>query len=112
MFASNWPIAVFVTLRPETFHRSLRGGALSVVPSTRIHNFAATNDVVIEKRLAFALQIAFGFGAIASHRGMKARFPNLMSLIRVSRRHFENKMTCMSSSTISPVGTSGSLSIW
>jgi hypothetical protein len=82
-FAANWPLAVFVTLRPETFHRSLRSGALSGYHPRAFTISPPRIDLVIEKRLIFALGIATGEVPIESHQGMKARFPNLVALIRV-----------------------------
>lgn len=81
-FATSWPIAVFATLRPETFHRSLRTGALSGYHPKAFTISPPRIDLVIEKRLAFALEIASGAVPLESHQ-MKARFPNLIAIINV-----------------------------
>jgi len=58
--AKHWPATVFVTLRPETFHRSIRSGALSGYQPKEFFIAPPRIDRVIEKRLAFALRIANG----------------------------------------------------
>lgn len=60
-FASDWPMIVFISIRPETYHRTKKeSGALSgyhtkafTIPPPRL-------DEVIQKRLEFALRITSG----------------------------------------------------
>jgi hypothetical protein len=84
-FSTNWPVAVFVTLRPETFHRSLRSGALSGYHPKAFTISPPRIDLVIEKRLAFALNVASGVVPLEGHEGVKTRFPNLAAVIQVFR---------------------------
>lgn len=59
--AAQWISLVFIALRPETFYSSSRrGGALSGY-SPRVFTISPPQlDVVIQKRLSFALQVAKG----------------------------------------------------
>ena len=41
--AENWPATIFVALRPETFHRSQREGALSGYPPQGVHDLTPAN---------------------------------------------------------------------
>lgn len=58
--AEHWPTTVFVTLRPETFHRSARVGALSGYLPKVFTISPPRIDRVIEKRLEFALKLTSG----------------------------------------------------
>jgi len=58
--AANWPAAVFVTLRPETFHHSRRKGALSGYHPKAFTIAPPRVDRVIKKRLQFAQKLATG----------------------------------------------------
>lgn len=58
--AERWPASVFVALRPETFHRSMRSGALSGYHPKAFTISPPRIDRVIEKRLRFGLRICDG----------------------------------------------------
>jgi GTPase SAR1 family protein len=58
--SEHWPVTVFVSLRPETFHRSKKIGALSGYHSKAFTISPPRIDLVIEKRLNFALKITRG----------------------------------------------------
>ena len=59
-FASSWNAMVFISVRPQTFFQSKRSGALSAYPH-RIFTIAPPRpELVIEKRLQFALSMAQG----------------------------------------------------
>lgn len=58
--AEHWSVAIFVTLRPETFHSSLRVGALSGYHPKAFTVSPPRVDQVIGKRLSFALKICRG----------------------------------------------------
>lgn len=82
-FASDWPMIVFISIRPETFHRTKKEtGALSgyhtkafTIPPPRI-------DEVIKKRLEFAQKITSGEIAL-SRLNNNTSFSKLHSLIDV-----------------------------
>ncbi|MDH5543070.1 MAG: ATP-binding protein [Nitrospinota bacterium] len=55
--AANWKCTVYLALRPETFHRSVKSGALDAYHPKAFSIAPPRIDDVIEKRLNFALQI-------------------------------------------------------
>ncbi|OEU55231.1 MAG: hypothetical protein BA868_00815 [Desulfobacterales bacterium C00003106] len=74
-FASTWPMIVFISLRPETFHRTKKeSGALSgyhtkafTIPPPRL-------DEVVRKRLEFAQKITSGEIALRVRKKIKCTF--------------------------------------
>lgn len=60
--ASTWNATVFVTLRPETFYQSKRTGALSGYQSRVFTISPPRADVVLTKRIQFALRNLHGIG--------------------------------------------------
>ncbi len=58
--ADHWPVLVFVALRPETYYRSLKIGALSGYHPKAFTISPPRVDLVIEKRLEFALKLTSG----------------------------------------------------
>lgn len=59
-FAVHWPSTVFVALRPETFHHSMKQGALSGYHPKAYTIDPPRIDLVLQKRLDFALKITSG----------------------------------------------------
>lgn len=90
-FASDWPVIVFVCLRPETFHRTKKAsGALSgyhtkafTIPPPRI-------DEVISKRLSFAQRITNGEITL-SKLSNKTSFSKLHDLIDAFKASLKSK---------------------
>ncbi len=58
--AQHWPVTVFVSLRPETFYRSTRTGALSGYHAKAFTISPPRIERVIKKRLRFALKLTSG----------------------------------------------------
>lgn len=58
--AENWPVTVFVALRPETFHRSVRSGALSGYHAKAFTISPPRTDLLIARRLNFAIRLLQG----------------------------------------------------
>lgn len=58
--AQNWSAIVFIALRPNTFYRSQRSGALSAYPHKVFTIEPPRIDKIIDKRLKYALDIAEG----------------------------------------------------
>ena len=58
--AKNWQSLVFIALRPNTFYRSQRSGALSAYPHKIFTIEPPRIDKIIEKRLNYALEISEG----------------------------------------------------
>lgn len=82
--AEQWPATVFLTLRPETFHRSIKRGALSGYHPKAFAIYPPRVDHVITRRLTFARRIAAGELPLASlPTGIQLRLANLETLISV-----------------------------
>jgi hypothetical protein len=80
--AEHWSTTVFVTLRPETFHRSQQIGALSGYHSKAFSVSPPRVDLVLERRLSFALKLTRGEIPIESlPEGMGVRLSSLESVI-------------------------------
>ncbi|CAJ0801733.1 hypothetical protein [Ralstonia holmesii] len=58
--AQHWGAIVFLSVRPNTFHQSKRTGALSAYPNKVFYIMPPRPELVLEKRLVFALNIAEG----------------------------------------------------
>lgn len=58
--AKDWNTTVFVSVRPQTFFKSKRSGALSAYPHKVFTISPPRIDLVIQKRLSFALEMAEG----------------------------------------------------
>jgi hypothetical protein len=83
-FAADWPATVFVTLRPETFHLSLRsGGALSGYHPKAFTVAPPRIDRVIEKRLRFGLRLTRGEVGIQALRNVSVQLRTLETIIQV-----------------------------
>lgn len=82
--AERWPVTVFVSLRPETFYRSQQVGALSGYHPKAFTISPPRVDLVIEKRLKFALKLTSGEFQIASLPATsRVRLEKLDVIIRV-----------------------------
>lgn len=85
--AENWPATIFVALRPETFFRSQREGALSGYHPKAFTISPPRIDLVLQKRLAFALKLTGGevpISTLGEH--IAARLPRLGTVLRVFLR--------------------------
>ena len=58
--SENWPTTVFVALRPTTFHNSQRTGTLSGYHPKAFTISPPRIDLVLKKRLTFALKLTHG----------------------------------------------------
>jgi len=79
--AEHSPITVFVALRPETFHRSMKSGVLSGYHPKAFTISPPRIDRVLQKRMEFALKITSG--EIPIDKRVKINLNNLDSIIRV-----------------------------
>ena len=89
-FAANWDAMVFISVRPQTFFQSKRSGALSAYPH-RVFTVAPPRpELVIEKRLKFALGIAEGKLSPDMFRGFSigtTRLPLFIKTLLYSIEH-------------------------
>lgn len=82
-FASEWEVVVFLSLRPETFHRAKKStGALSGYHTKAFTIAPPKIDDVINKRLLFAQKIARGETPLATIK-IDVTFSKLDSLIEI-----------------------------
>ncbi len=80
--ASHCPVTVFITLRPETFHLSLRsGGTLSGYHPKAFTIAPPRIDRVLEKRLRFGLRITRGELSLHSLHHVNVQLVNLENII-------------------------------
>lgn len=81
-FASDWPVVVFLCLRPETFHRTKqKEGALSGYHTKAFTISPPRIDEVIKKRLTFAQKITRGEISLSKLK-IKTSFSKLDTLIQ------------------------------
>lgn len=82
--SSSWEAMVFVALRPETFHRSHKMGALGGYHPKAFTIFPPRIDKVIKKRLHFALKLTSGEIPIESISGdIGVKLESLDAFIRI-----------------------------
>lgn len=84
--AQNWLTMVFVTLRPETFHHSLKSGTLSGYHPKAFTISPPRIDRVLEKRLKFAILVAQGQIPIE----LKSSKIELSSLVLIMKSFLES----------------------
>lgn len=88
--AENWqPVTVFLSLRPETFHNSLKKGALSGYHPKAFTIAPPRVDLVIEKRLSFAKKIATGSFTLKGNSNIGISSPSLISMLDVLLYSFD-----------------------
>jgi GTPase SAR1 family protein len=81
--ARNWDALVFISVRPQTFFQSKRAGALSAYPHKIFTILPPRPELVIEKRLIFALKIAEGRISSEILYGVKVNLRTIAGFIRV-----------------------------
>jgi GTPase SAR1 family protein len=87
--AQQWPALVFVSLRPETFNRSQRMGALSGYHAKAFTISPPRIDQVILKRLHFALKITEGKIPVTRLQHIGVKLERLTSIINILLRSLE-----------------------
>ncbi|MGE6608816.1 hypothetical protein ACQKE4_20290 [Halomonas sp. NPDC076908] len=80
--AQDWDSTVFVSVRPQTFFRSKRSGALNAYPHKVFTISPPRIDKVIEKRLMFALKIAEGSISSEVYRGFELNVESLAYFLK------------------------------
>lgn len=89
-FAETWPAAVFLTLRPSTFHESRVRGSLSAYQPRVFTVSPARTDQVIVRRLQFAREQLTQHGAAeVLPTGLTLDAPRLVTYIDVLLKAFE-----------------------
>jgi GTPase SAR1 family protein len=81
-FARNWNALVFIAVRPQTFFQSKRSGALSAYPHKVLTILPPRPELVIEKRLIFALRVAEGRVPSEMLKGVRLNIGNMSHFLR------------------------------
>ncbi|KGD62572.1 hypothetical protein T9A_00863 [Alcanivorax jadensis T9] len=80
--AQDWESMVFISVRPQTFFRSKRSGALTAYPHKVFTISPPRIDKVIEKRLGFALKMAEGNVSSEIYRGFAVNAESLALFLK------------------------------
>ena len=80
--AKEWSATVFISVRPQTFFKSKRSGALSAYPHKIFTISPPRIDSVIEKRLLFALDMAEGKMPLETINYVRVNAANLALFIK------------------------------
>lgn len=81
--ATEWPAAVFVSLRPETYHRSSRVGTLSGYHTKSFSISPPRIDKVVEARLRFALRLCSGEIPVPELTGIQVNLSRIGTAIDI-----------------------------
>lgn len=81
--ASTWKAAVFVAMRPGTYHTSKRAGALSGYQNRVFTVSPPRIDLVLAKRLRFAVEIAQGKRELEQLQNVSLNLSSIVSIINV-----------------------------
>ncbi len=82
--ASNWPVMVFLSLRPETFHKSKKTGTISGYHPKAFTISPPRIDRVLKDRLKFGLRIAKGeLKSITLNSAISTKLSSLAALLQV-----------------------------
>ena len=76
-FAQNWNALTFIAVRPQAFFHSRRSGALSAYPHRVFTISPPRPELVIERRLGFALKISQGQVSSEIFKGIKLDIGNM-----------------------------------
>ncbi|MDH5181309.1 MAG: hypothetical protein OEZ39_08185 [Gammaproteobacteria bacterium] len=80
--SQHWQAVVFIAVRPQTFHHSKRAGTFSAYPQKAFSISPPRADMVIEKRLRFALDMAEGRLPIEQLKGVQLNFKSLALFLK------------------------------
>jgi len=90
--SAQWPATVFLALRPETFQRSLKEGALSGYHQKAFTISPPRIDRVLTKRLEFAKKLTSGEIPLTSlSESIRVNFINLNTVIQIFLRTIERR---------------------
>lgn len=80
--AQHWQAVVFLAVRPNTFHQSKRVGSLSAYPNKVFYIMPPRPEMVLERRLGFALNMAQGKLPVESLTSVTINFTNIALFIK------------------------------
>jgi len=85
-FAKNWEALTFIALRPQTFYASKKAGALSAYPHRVFTISPPRPELVIQKRLEFAVLVAEGKLKTKTLENVRFDLRNVASFLRTMIR--------------------------
>lgn len=95
--AGSWDATVFVTLRPETYYESQRYGAISGYHPRVFAIAPPRTDVMLQKRVDFALLVLEGGGDVRTNGGgLTLESENLELFLRVLETNFKRNRPLLS----------------
>lgn len=80
--AKDWRATVFIAVRPQTFYRSKQSGALTAYPHRVFTISPPRIDLVIERRLTFALNMAEGRIQVERFKDIGLRLSNIALFLK------------------------------
>jgi GTPase SAR1 family protein len=80
--AQHWHAVVFLAVRPNTFHQSKRIGSLSAYPNKVFYIMPPRPELVLERRLIFALNMAEGKLPVEALSSVTLNLTNLALFIK------------------------------
>jgi len=80
--AQEWDCVVFIAVRPQTYHQSRQAGAFTAYAQKVFLISPPRADVVIERRLAFALDMAEGRIPVERIAGLKLELESLSLFLK------------------------------
>jgi len=89
--AQHWHAIVFLAVRPNTFHSSKRSGALSAYPNKVFYIMPPRPELVLEKRLIFALNMAEGRMPLESIQSVSINLTDIALFIKALLRSVRKK---------------------
>lgn len=92
--AELWPALVFVSLRPETYHRSRLAGALSAYHAKAFTISPPRVDRVINKRLQYAIQLldSGSIGRSMEYVGIDVDLGDLLDYLKIIDYSFQSNV--------------------
>ena len=80
--SQQWKAVVFITVRPQTFHQSKRAGTFAAYPQKAFSISPPRADLVVEKRLKFALEMAEGRLPVERLSGVQLNYRSLALFLK------------------------------
>lgn len=80
--AQHWNAIVFLAVRPNTFHQSKRSGSLSAYPNKVFYIMPPRPELVLERRLIFALNMAEGRLQVEALQSVSFNLNNIASFFK------------------------------
>jgi len=91
IFLDNWPVTVFITIRPETFHRSKISGTISAYHPRAFTIAPPRVDEVINRRLIYGLKLQER-GQFPLSGDVRVKSERLGNYIKVLIHSFRNNL--------------------